>query len=87
MKKILLILLMFPMFVFGQTYYRIYADTTILGSIGSGKNELVIKNRTKDSTGGFLSNKGNGVVEFKKIRNKKRGRNRSDVRKFIVAMP
>jgi hypothetical protein len=71
MKKILLILLMFPMFVFGQTYYRIYADTTIFGSIGSGKNEIVIKNRTKDSIGGFLSNKGNGVTEFKKIRSKK----------------
>ncbi len=64
MKKILLILCLFPIFVFSQKSYKIPADSTILNNIGSGKNELVIRNATSNITGGILTNLGNGVTAF-----------------------
>ena len=64
MKKILLILCLFPIFVFSQKSYKIPADSTILNNIGSGKNELVIRNATSNITGGVLTNLGNGVTAF-----------------------
>jgi len=64
MKKILLILCLFPILVFSQKSYKIPADSTILNNIGSGKNELVIRNATSNITGGVLTNLGNGVTAF-----------------------
>lgn len=64
MKKILLILSLFPILVFSQKSYKIPADSTILNNIGSGKNELVIRNATSNITGGILTNLGNGVTAF-----------------------
>jgi hypothetical protein len=64
MKKILLILSLFPILVFSQKSYKIPADSTILNNIGSGKNELVIRNATSNITGGVLTNLGNGVTAF-----------------------
>jgi len=64
MKKILLILCLFPILVFSQKSYKIPADSTILNNIGSGKNELVIRNTTSNITGGVLTNLGNGVTAF-----------------------
>ena len=64
MKKILLILCLFPLLVFSQKSYKIPADSTILNNIGSGKNELVIRNATSNITGGVLTNLGNGVTAF-----------------------
>lgn len=64
MKKILLILCLFPILVFSQKSYKIPADSTILNNIGSGKNELVIRNATSNITGGILTNLGNGVTAF-----------------------
>jgi len=64
MKKILLIICLFPILVFSQKSYKIPADSTILNNIGSGKNELVIRNATSNITGGVLTNLGNGVTAF-----------------------
>jgi hypothetical protein len=64
MKKILLILSLFPILVFSQKSYKIPADSTILNNIGSGKNELVIRNATSNITGGVLTNLGNGITAF-----------------------
>lgn len=64
MKKILLIICLFPILVFSQKSYKIPADSTILNNIGSGKNELVIRNATSNITGGILTNLGNGVTAF-----------------------
>jgi len=64
MKKILLILSLFPILVFSQKSYKIPADSTILNNIGSGKNELVIRNATSGVTNGVLTNLGNGVTAF-----------------------
>ena len=64
MKKILLILSLFPILVFSQKSYKIPADSTILNNIGSGKNELVIRNATSNITGGVLTNLGHGVTAF-----------------------
>jgi len=64
MKKILLILCLFPILVFSQKSYKIPADSIILNNIGSGKNELVIRNATSNITGGVLTNLGNGVTAF-----------------------
>ncbi len=64
MKKILLILCLFPILVFSQKSYKIPADSTILNNICSGKNELVIRNATSNITGGVLTNLGNGVTAF-----------------------
>ena len=64
MKKILLILCLIPFLGYSQVSYKIKADSTILSNIGSGKNELVIRNATSDVTGGVLTNLGNGVTAF-----------------------
>lgn len=64
MKKILLILCLIPFLGYSQVSYKIKADSTILSNIGSGKNELVIRNSTSGVTGGVLTNLGNGVTAF-----------------------
>jgi len=64
MKKILLILCLIPFLGYSQVSYKIKADSTILNNIGSGTNELVIRNSTKSVTNGVLTNLGNGVTAF-----------------------
>ena len=68
MKKIILIICLLPIFAFSQVSYKIIADSTILKSISTNSNELVIRNSTKDTTTSVLYNNGNGVTQFKKVR-------------------
>ena len=69
MKKLIFILCFLPLFVSGQTTYKILADSTILRSVGTATNEFVLRNSTKDTTVSVLYNNGNGVTQFKKVRN------------------
>lgn len=50
----------------GQSVGYLRYDSTIIMKQG-GYNELVIRNRTKDTTG-FLFNTGNGVTQFRRVR-------------------
>lgn len=66
--KILLLLMLAGFIGYGQTpsvgYLRY--DSTIIMKNG-GYNELVIRNKTKDTLG-FLYNTGNGITQFKRIK-------------------
>jgi len=66
MKKILLPLLLLTGFIgFGQSVGRLRYDTTIIEKVG-GSNELIIRNKTRDTLG-YLFNAGGGRVIFKTI--------------------
>lgn len=68
MKKILFILLLFPALAFGQCCTYILKDSLVLMGYGNARSEFVARNSTKDTVNGVLTNTGNGVTAFKKLR-------------------
>lgn len=67
MRYILLILVLFAaMGANAQSVGRLRYDTTIIEKVG-GSNELVVRNKTRDSLG-FMLNLGGGRTEFRRMR-------------------
>lgn len=67
MKKLLLLLVaVMPLFLYSQSIGYLRYDTLKIEKVG-GSSELVLKNKTRDTTG-FLFNTGSGITQFKRIR-------------------
>jgi hypothetical protein len=65
--KLLLFFMMISFGALGQSIYPIKADSVIISKSG-GYAELVVRNSTKDTLNGVMTNVGNGVMQYKRIR-------------------